>query len=260
MIPAPARRALAAALLLVSACVNVDPKGPPPAAGGAPPPTHLAARKPMPEEKFATHAVPDSYFGVSTMRRGSLAVGLFVPFGVLANMAYVQAAAESAAGGVPEVLTLDLAASLREAVPEVAAGGPAPPRRIEVVPAATLVFMDDSQFAMTCFINARLVDGARSPWSARYAAAPESRFAVGEADLPRRVAADAKECLASAYDLYRRHVAGAFTGFRDYAIETDDFTLYMPLHQASLPGRVIGNDALGLNELRRSAVRGLTPR
>ncbi len=43
-------------------------------------------------------------------------------------------------------------------------------------------------------------------------------------------------------------------------IETTELTLYMPVYESSLPARVIGNDGIGLIELRRSGVRTLTPR
>ncbi|OLB97936.1 MAG: hypothetical protein AUH30_09070 [Candidatus Rokubacteria bacterium 13_1_40CM_68_15] len=58
----------------------------------------------------------------------------------------------------------------------------------------------------------------------------------------------------------RAHFAGELGTFRDYAIETTDLTLYMPLYESRLPTRVIGNDGIGLIELRRSGVRKLTPR
>ena len=74
------------------------------------------------------------------------------------------------------------------------------------------------------------------------------------------MAAELSVCLKRAYGLYRAHFAGDLGPFRNYTIETTELTLYMPVYESSLPARVIGNDGIGLIELRRSGVRTLTPR
>ena len=74
------------------------------------------------------------------------------------------------------------------------------------------------------------------------------------------MAAELSVCLKRACGLYRAHFAGDLGPFRNYTIETTELTLYMPVYESSLPARVIGNDGIGLIELRRSGVRTLTPR
>ena len=72
--------------------------------------------------------------------------------------------------------------------------------------------------------------------------------------------AELSACLGRAYGLYRAHFAGELRPYRDYAIETKDYTRYMPVYESGLPSRVIAYDGLGVIELRRSGVRKLTPR
>ena len=208
------------------------------------------------------HSVENSYFGVTDTRR-SLPLGVLLgPIGVAANMAHVRGESERRSDEVKSLLGLDAGALLRAEAPDLRSvdGAPMDGRRLEVIPSAALIFVDDDTFQLVCFVNATMLEGSRESWRARYGVNAEGRFNVKSADLSGTMAAELGGCLKQAYSLYRAHFAGELGTFRDYAIETMDLTRYMPLYESRLPTRVIGNDGIGLIELRRSGVRKLTPR
>jgi len=247
---------------LLSACGSVTPKMPPEATGGTMPTTYLANRMPTPQEKFAMHSVENSYFGVTDTRR-SLPLGLLLgPIGVAANMAHVRGESERRSDEVKSLLGLDAGALLRTEAPDLssAQGAAIDGRRLEVVPAAVLIFVEDDTFQFICFVNVVMLEGAKEMWRARYGVHAEGKFNVKSSDLSGTMAAELSVCLKRAYGLYRAHFAGDLGPFRNYTIETTELTLYMPVYESSLPARVIGNDGIGLIELRRSGVRTLTPR
>jgi hypothetical protein len=248
---------------LVSACViSVTPKMPPEATGGAMPTTFLANRMPTPKEKFAIHSVENSYFGVSDVRR-SLPLGLVLgPLGVAANQAHVRGESERKSDDVKSLFPLDAAALLRAEAPDLrpadGAGSDGP--RLEAVPSAALLFVDDDSFELTCFVNVVMLEGAKETWRARYGVNAEGTFNVKSSGLLATMTAELSACLKRAYGLYRTHFAGALKPYREYAIETKDSTRYMPVYESGLPSRVIAYDGFGVIELRRSGVRKLTPR
>ena len=248
---------------LLSACViPVTPKMPPETIGGALPTAFLANRMPTPKEKFAIHSVENSYFGVSDVRR-SLPLGVVLgPLGVAANMAHVSGESERRSEEVKSLLALDAGTLLRAAAPDLrpADGAGIDRRRVEVVPSAALLFVDDDSFELTCFVNVVMLEGANETWRARYGVNAEGAFKVKSSDLPGTMTAELSACLGRAYGLYRAHFAGELRPYRDYAIETKDYTRYMPVYESGLPSRVIAYDGLGVIELRRSGVRKLTPR
>ena len=128
---------------LLSACGSVTPKMPPEATDGTMPTTYLANRMPTPREKFAMHTVENSYFGVTDTRR-SLPLGLLLgPIGVAANMAHVRGESERRSDEVKSLLGLDAGALLRTEAPDLscAQGAAIDGRRLEVVPAAVLIFV-----------------------------------------------------------------------------------------------------------------------
>jgi len=247
---------------LLSACASITPKMPPEATAGAVPTAYLANRMPTPREKFAMHSVENSYFGV-TDARGSLPLGLLLgPIGVAANMAYVRGESERRSDEVKSLLALDAGALLLAEVPDLrsAADAANDGRRLEVIPAAALIFVADDTFQFICFVNVVMFENATETWRARYGVNAEGKFNVTSPDLSGTMTAELSACLKRAYGLFRAHFAGGLGPFRDYAIETTDLTLYMPIYESGLPARVIGNDGIGLIELRRSGVRKLTPR
>jgi hypothetical protein len=123
-----------------------------------------------------------------------------------------------------------------------------------------LTFVDDDRFQFICFVNAAMLEGTRETWRARYGVNAEGTFNVMSSDLSGTMTTELSACLKRAYGLYRAHCAGELRPFRDYTIETTDRSLSIPVYEPGLPARVIGNDGLGLIEIRRSGVRKLTPR
>ncbi len=148
---------------LLSACGSVTPKMPPEATGGTMPTTYLANRMPTPQEKFAMHSVENSYFGVTDTRR-SLPLGLLLgPIGVAANMAHVRGESRRRSDEVKSLLGLDAGALLRTEAPDLssAQGAAIDGRRLEVVPAAVLIFVEDDTFQFICFVNVVMLEGAK---------------------------------------------------------------------------------------------------
>jgi hypothetical protein len=197
--------------LLLSACAAVKPLAPPPATAAATTPAYLAPRYPSPAEKLSIQSIDDSYFGISSTRSGSAAVGFMLgPLGVLANRANVEAESRGRAEPLRALVAIDVAAMLRDAEPGLAApaDGTAA-RRVEVVPAVAVTFLDDDRYRLICIVNAALFDGGATPaWSGRYRAHVAPEFRLSDSGSIARATGELRRCLPLAYDLYRGHVAG----------------------------------------------------
>lgn len=258
-----------AAALLAAACTTVTPKDPP-AMAGQPARSYLAQRLPTDDEKAATYSVPGSHFGVSVMPgAGNVATGLLLgPIGVAMNIATLRAEAAEHAEAIKEVTALDAAALLREEAPDLGADGAAgASRRFELVPTVTAQFTGRDTYRLTCSILATLVDNGSASWRLRYTASPEGDYKQRPGDAAQSdMKAAVQSCIGRTYALYRSHMAGEFAAWRTYELETTDgllpgtTTLTLPVHEASLPTRVVINTGFAVREMRPGSVTKLTPR
>jgi hypothetical protein len=258
-----------AAALLAAACTTATPKEPP-AMAGHPARSYLAQRLPTDDEKIATYSVPASHFGVSvTPGAGNVATGLLLgPLGVAMNIATLRAEAAEHAEALKEVMALDVAALLREEAPDLGGAEDAArdARRFELVPAVTTVFADRETYRLSCSIIATLIDNGGASWRLRYTASPEGDYKLPGGTGGAEMKPVLRSCIARAYALYRSHLAGEFAVWRSYELETTDgllpgtTTLTLPVHEASLPTRVVTNNGFALREMRPGSIIKLTPR
>ncbi len=245
-----------AVMLLGSGCVGaLTPKEPPTAAGKA----YIAQRTPTEDEKLATVSVADSYFGVSVLAGGgNLATGLLLgPIGVAMNIAALRSEANDRASSIKAVTAIDVAALLQEAAPDLSSSDGS---AIQLVPTVVALFSDKESYRLSCSVLA-----STGAWRLRYVTDQDAGYKVATSSDPAIMLPEIKACIARAYDLYRAHAAGEFAAWRSYEFETADGiigsgTVTLPLHEASLPGRVITNSGFALREFRRSAIQKLTPR
>lgn len=242
-------------VLLLSGCGgNLTPKEPPAASGGG----YLAARMPTDNEKLSTIGVENSYFGVSVLAGGgNLAAGLLLgPFGTAMNIAALRSEANDRAAAIKGVTAIDVAALLREAAPDLASQQG---RGVELVPSVVAIFPGKENYRLSCAILA-----SAGSWRLRYVADQDTFYPLATSSDAAVMRPEIKTCIARAYGLYRSHAAGEFAAWRNYEFETADgflgsSTVRLPLHEPSLPGRVISNSGFALQEFRRSAIQKLAP-
>lgn len=240
----------------LASCMSVTPKEPPAQASLMTRET-IASRLPTDIEKYSGTSLPNSYFGVWGAR-GSLLAGLLLgPVGAIANSAYVQSTNSSRASALADLTSMNLADVLHTAVPGLSRAAAADTPGYDLIPAASLTFKDDKSFNLACIITAQAGTGSDA-WRARYAVNPEAEFDRDDPLLKNKVSDALVPCFQEAYRLFRSHVSGTGGSFTVRSVDVG-FDLRLPVSDAELPARVVGNDGIGLIEFRRSAVRSITP-
>ncbi|HVK55047.1 MAG TPA: hypothetical protein VM532_08470 [Burkholderiales bacterium] len=239
-----------AVALMLTGCVSVVPLAPPP---GASPKAaaRVADRLPTDGEKWAT-SLPNSYFG-AIGASGSVGVGLlFGPLGVLANAAYVDAKNKENSVALADLTAVNLGEILKSVV-----GAPSPGEAegYVLVPAGIITFKGDESYRISCVITATY---AQSPnWRARYLVQPEGFYDIKDPTAKAKVVESLTSCLDGAYKLFTAHVTGAEGTYTTRTVRHPTFALRLPVQDAALPHRVIGNDGIGLMEFRKSDVVGV---
>ncbi|MEI7614056.1 MAG: hypothetical protein WCK63_14235 [Betaproteobacteria bacterium] len=247
------RKSIYCLAVALAGCVTVTPLSPP-ISTSAETTAYIAARLPTEREKFSATSVPNSYFGVSGAS-GSLAAGLLLgPIGALINYTYAQSKNTGRASSIGDLFALDLADTLHTAVPTLQVQVQPQERQYALVPAANIIFIDDKSFNVFCTLNVELPSATDKPWRARYIISPDTLFSVDSSQTRAEVASVLSSCLGRAYELFREHVSGRMGSSTVKEIKTKSFTYTLSVNDGKLPGRVIGNDELGLIEFRRSDV------
>jgi hypothetical protein len=200
---------------------------------------YVGTRFPTESEKASGHAVPDSYFGVTTMRRGSLVLGLLLgPLGAAANAAHVQSESEKAASPMKALLAEDLRKALLAAAPTLSAEAPGPKRHFQLVPSAGLRFQTDETYRLMCILHAQLMDQGKEVWRARYVVNTGTTYTSTSSEDAKGAAAALQPCLAQAYALYRMHKDNALGSLKGYDIRAGH-PFGGPVVERLLPDRVV---------------------
>lgn len=215
------------------------------------PPVYVSRTKPTNAQKPAAHAVPDSYFGVTDARSGSVPLGLLLgPLGVLANVAIAERAASSRAGG-HSILKDDLSEDL------VAAGFPIKPEapahaggHFELTPVALLVYESDSSLRLTCVVHAAHFRNGERTWGARYAVGAEGLHTMTSAEQSQALRGEIRSCLGRAAENFRWHLKNPEGGTVTRQVRFRDATEGQPVTVAAsfLPTRLVMPDRIGLME------------
>lgn len=200
--------AMVAVAFLLSACANFQPVVP----INVDTQKHqivVSENKPTSSQKGARIDIPDTYFGVSSNKRGSVAVGLlFGPIGVAANGAYVESETRKMAERVPAIFDIDLSKILAEQKGYPIDGQPGTGSKIVLTPAARLFFANDEgiEYSVICVLNARVMNGAVEQTSTNYALWQQEKFSGQSDDTKQRVTRELQKCFADALVLMTGHM------------------------------------------------------
>lgn len=252
--------AFAALLTLLSGCATIKPTAPPAMMQGN---TVMYVSPEFPEDhqKSAAYSVPDSYFGVSSHKTGSLAAGVaFGLVGVLANVAYVKAQGENAAEGGEALFSDDLGAMLIELAPALTKVPSSPQQHDHVLlqPAASIYFSDENTFGAKCYLHVAFVSGGETNWTGRYTVSSTQRYEGYTTDADK-VRQDLKQCFADALELFALHRQRGTAMFKPAYVQLEKAKLTLPIVYELLPGRLVYFDGVGLSEMAqgewKSAIR-----
>lgn len=248
------------ALAFLAGCATPAPKESPPVADQAVT-ERILNRYPTDEEKFAIHAVPDSFFGASTSSRGSVAAGILLgPLGVAGNVAHVRSESERQAVPLKPLLAEDLRRVLAAQAPNAALeSAPLPPRLYALVPSAAVEFQSDEEFRLRCSLNVSLMEGTNVLWRSRYLVPVEGAFTHAAPQDVDKAKAELGPCFGRAYALFQQHKTNRLGSFKEYEVVAE-YTFHLQLLEWALPDRIIASDPLGLFERRRSDVKSIKPR
>ena len=249
------------AVVFAAGCGTAPALKEPPAATDQALSERILSRYPSDQEKFAIYAVPDSFFGVSTSSRGSVAAGLLLgPLGVAGNVAYVRSESERQMVPVKALLAEDLRKTLATQAPNAAAeAGALPARHYALVPSATVEFRSDDEFRLRCNLSVALMDGGNEVWRARYLMQADGAFMHARSEDMAKATSELGTCLGRAYALFQSHKANRLGGFKEHEVVAE-YTMHLQVLESALPERIIAADPLGLFEWRKSDVKSFKPR
>jgi hypothetical protein len=169
----------------------------------------VSENKPTLGQKGARIDIPDTYFGVSSNKRGSLTAGLLLgPLGVAANGAYVESETRKMADRVPAIFDIDLSRILAEQEGYPIEGASASGSKIVLTPAARLYFGNDEglEYSVICILNARVMNGSVEETSTNYSLWQQEKFSGQSDETKQRVARELQKCFADALPLMKAHM------------------------------------------------------
>ena len=241
-------------LALLTGCATVQPLRPPADADAS---IHavVADRLPTIREKYVVTDIPHSYFGVGRSLKSISFLDAMFEVGsgpvAIGNRERIGDENHDRAVRVARVASTDLGVILKSLVSHSSER----PQYV-LVPAAVFAFDNDDVYTLRCIVNADYDSGKGKPWHARYSVPAEGQFDLRDQDSSARAVAALQPCMVEAYRLFREHVTRTDGTYTTRTVHADiDFR--MPVQDAALPTRIIGNDVLGLFEFRRSDVKSL---
>lgn len=165
---------------------------------------------PTQAQKWAIVDIPDTYFGVSSNKRGSVAAALlFGPIAGAANAAYVQSETQKMADRVPAIFDIDLSKMIADQGKYKIGAPSSIGRKIVLTPAARLFFEKDDgiEYSVICDLNASVMDGVAVTLSTNYSLWQPEKFSGQSAETKQRVVSELQTCFKDAQSLMRAHMA-----------------------------------------------------